>query len=120
MGKMGEMEMEMAKHTQGKLTLEDRRGGVLDASGGRFLIDGVALPTGNHPRDAEARANAARLVLMWNTFDELLAALRRWTEADGGAGLHLETCAYGAGGPCDCGLDDAREPVAAVTGAEGA
>lgn len=42
----------------------------------------------------------------------LEAALRRWVEADGGGGLHLDTCAYSDGDPCDCGLDEARALLA--------
>ena len=44
--------------------------------------------------------------------ERLRAALRRWTEADGGSGLHLGGCASEDGGACDCGLDAARDVMA--------
>jgi hypothetical protein len=39
---------------------------------------------------------------------ELEKALRAWTEADGGNGLHLDNCDYSQGLPCTCGLDSAK------------
>ena len=49
--------MSEAKHTPGPWTYDDRWSQVLDQSGRRILLTGVALTTGNHPSKTEAEAN---------------------------------------------------------------
>lgn len=56
----------MSKHTKGTLKLDQYRH-VDDCRGESFLLNGVSLPTGNHPRADEATENTRRLVACWNS-----------------------------------------------------
>lgn len=64
---------------------------------------------GNAAFIAHSRADVPWLL---GRLDALEAALRRWVEADGGGGLHMNRCASVEGDACDCGLDAARALLA--------
>lgn len=61
----------------------DRRRGVRGPTGERILVDGVSLPTGNHPDAKEAEANACLLAAA----PDLLEALRAIASYEAAPGL---------------------------------
>ena len=56
----------------------DRWGGVLGPDGTRVLVDGVALPCGNHPRISEAEANARLVAAAPDLLAACMAVVEFW------------------------------------------
>lgn len=50
-------------------------GEIKTPEGETLLVNGVSLPYRNHPKDAEATANAQYIIRACNAFPDLLAAL---------------------------------------------
>lgn len=48
----------------------------IESNGEKLLVNGVALPCGNHPKSTEATANAQFIVQACNAHEELVAALK--------------------------------------------
>jgi hypothetical protein len=54
---------------------------ILTTNGRRLLVNGVSMPTGSHPLDAEASANAEFIVRAVNSHDALASTLKALRDA---------------------------------------
>lgn len=105
------------RHTPGPWTYS-RMKGVTAANCERVLVDGVSLPTGNHPQQTEAEANARLFAAAPDLLDACTVGLRELqaytTNFDFDA--WMESWGKGAPHPVKVAIEKMRDAIAKASG----